>query len=170
MPDVLCLICNSSFYVKPNIQAKGWGKYCSIKCRNKSQFNGKNVSCFICNKHVYRTAKDIRNSQSGKFFCNKTCQTIWRNTILFAGENHSNWKFGTSAYRRILESTDREKICTLCKTTDTRILVVHHLDKNRKNNKLSNLIWLCHNCHYLVHHYKDVYNTLTKVLVAVVQK
>ena len=25
----------------------------------------------------------------------------------------------------------------------------------RKNNSVSNLIWLCHNCHHLVHHYKN---------------
>lgn len=45
------------------------------------------------------------------------------------------------------------KICTLCKTEDSRILAVHHIDKNRRNNDLKNLIWLCHNCHFLVHHY-----------------
>jgi predicted HNH restriction endonuclease len=31
---------------------------------------------------------------------------------------------------------------------------VHHIDKDRTNNTLKNLAWLCHNCHYLVHHDK----------------
>jgi len=34
-------------------------------------------------------------------------------------------------------------------------LIVHHIDKNRNNNGIENLIWLCQNCHYLVHHYTD---------------
>lgn len=45
--------------------------------------------------------------------------------------------------------------CKKCGSTDSRTLAVHHKDKNRKNNSISNLMWLCHNCHYLVHHYKD---------------
>jgi hypothetical protein len=26
------------------------------------------------------------------------------------------------------------------------------VDGNRKNSEVRNLEWLCHNCHYLVHH------------------
>lgn len=45
--------------------------------------------------------------------------------------------------------------CAKCKSTDKRILAVHHKDRNRQNNTVSNLVWLCHNCHFLVHHYKS---------------
>jgi 5-methylcytosine-specific restriction endonuclease McrA len=31
-------------------------------------------------------------------------------------------------------------------------LQVHHLDKNRSNNRLENLMVLCANCHCEVHH------------------
>lgn len=44
------------------------------------------------------------------------------------------------------------QICGLCRTRDKRILAVHHLDRNKLNNKIDNLTWLCHNCHFLVHH------------------
>ena len=167
MPIVKCLICNSELYVKPSHQKKGWGKYCSISCRTKSQFNGKSVTCFICKKEVYRSLEGLKKSKSNKFFCTKTCQTIWRNTILFIGDNHSNWKHGESAYRRIMMATGKEKICNLCKTIDTRILIVHHIDKNRENNSISisNLVWLCHNCHYLVHHDKQLEIRLLEALV-----
>lgn len=163
MADINCLICNKIFYVKPSHVKRGWGKYCSITCRTKAQYKGKNVKCFICQKEVYRSPKDLKNSDSGNYFCNKTCQTIWRNKILFSGENHSNWKHGESAYRRILTSTGKERVCTYCKTTDLRVLAVHHIDKNRKNNKVSNLTWLCHNCHYLVHHDSGVREELMKI-------
>lgn len=32
------------------------------------------------------------------------------------------------------------------------ILGVHHKDKNRNNNNISNLIVLCPNCHSIEHH------------------
>ena len=52
-----------------------------------------------------RSPLAIKKSKSGKYFCTKKCQTIWRNKILYTGENHSNWKDGESAYRRILETS-----------------------------------------------------------------
>lgn len=152
MPRVVCLICCKEFYVKPSHQSMGWGKYCSIACRTRGRLNGKNVICFVCGKTVYRSKKNLKNSASGKFFCDKSCQTIWRNTVLYSGENHPNWVFGESAYRNILKKTNRKQVCVLCKTVDKRILAVHHYDKNRQNNAISNLVWLCYNCHYLVHH------------------
>ncbi len=172
MPIVACLICKIDFYVKPSQQKRGWGKFCSINCRSRSQYKGKDVRCFICNKEIYRAPKDLKNSKSNKFFCGKSCQTIWRNQILFSGENHANWKHGRSAYRRILKASGKVQICNLCGIKDIRVLAVHHKDKNRKNNAVGNLIWLCHNCHYLIHHYINELDKLIKQenMVAVVQK
>lgn len=155
MPLVSCLNCKKELYVKPTHLKKGWGKYCSITCRTKGQLRGKYFACSICTKKIYRAPLAIKKSKSGKYFCSKTCQTVWRNTILFIGENHSNWRHGESAYRRILTAEGIEKKCVLCKIDDERIIIVHHLDKNRLNNKVVNLIWLCNNCHYLVHHYTE---------------
>lgn len=169
MPNVKCLVCTTEFYIKPSHQKRGWGKYCSIACRTKSQFKGKYTNCFICDKKIYRSPRDFKNSDSGNFFCSKSCQTIWRNKILFIGENHSNWKDGKSVYRRILKATGKEQLCTLCKIDDTRVLVVHHRDKDRKNNTIANLIWLCHNCHYLVHHDTSEQKRLDNMVVVVHQ-
>lgn len=164
MPVTFCLTCKKEFYVKPSHLKRGWGKYCSINCRTKGQLIGKFFECFICKKEVYRSPLGIKKSQSGNYFCSKRCQTIWRNSILFTGENHSNWKYGESAYRHILEKEGTEKICVLCKISDKRVIIVHHIDKNRKNNNISNLIWLCNNCHYLVHHYNEAKERLGKII------
>ena len=155
MPILKCLICKSNLYVKPSHLKLGWGKYCSTSCRAKSQLKGKTVNCHICSLEVYRSPKSLKDSKSQNFFCGKRCQTIWRNKEMYTQEEHPNWKGGESSYRRLMNSSDKIKKCVLCKTTDFRILVVHHIDKDRKNNKLSNLEWLCHNCHYLVHHFED---------------
>ena len=149
MPRLNCEICGTIFYVKPCHQKIGWGKYCSIECRTKSQFNGKKLKCGICSKEVYRSKSKLNKSKSGKFFCSKSCQTFWRNSF-FVAEKHSNWTDGIGSYKNLLKN-DRDSKCYLCKLRDERILAVHHIDHDRHNNKLSNLIWLCYNCHRLVH-------------------
>jgi endogenous inhibitor of DNA gyrase (YacG/DUF329 family) len=149
MPNVNCRVCGNTFYVKPYFIKIGWGKYCSSTCRVKSQFNGKEFKCDRCGKSVYRAAAQIKHSQSGKYFCSKKCQTIWRNKY-FSGKKHANWLDGNCAYRNVLKGSLRPK-CALCNTTDERVLAVHHKDHNRHNNELSNLIWLCYNCHHLCH-------------------
>jgi hypothetical protein len=153
MPIVKCKICNTEFYVKPSHISLGYGKYCSVRCRSKSQEKGKFVKCAVCSKDAWKMPKDLKRAKSGKSFCSVSCQTKWRNS-LFSGEKHSFWKGGRTIYRKILMQSNASVVCRRCGIKDVRVLAVHHIDKNRKNNNLENLTWLCHNCHYLVHHDK----------------
>lgn len=154
MPIVKCKICKSDFYVKPSHQKLGYGKYCSMDCKRQGQRKGKYVLCEVCGKETWKTPKALKNSKSNKFFCNKKCQTIWRNKY-FSGNKHFNWKGGEYIYRKVMISSGKKTVCVKCGISDKRILVVHHKDCNRKNNDISNLIWLCYNCHYLVHNYNS---------------
>lgn len=147
-----CKICDKGFFTKPYFVKQGWGKYCSAACQYKGAKKGGTKMCFICEKVTYKTVTQLKRSESGKYFCGKSCQTKWRNEQ-FVGEKHANWKTGLHVYRSILRRNHIPKICRLCRTKDERVLAVHHIDKNRKNNKLNNLAWLCHNCHFLVHHH-----------------
>ena len=140
----------------------GHAKFCSKECQYEGQKNGKVVKCFLCRKEVYKRGHAFKTSKSGKLFCNKSCQTKWRNTF-FSGPKHANWKYGSYSYRTIIMRQSIPKICRLCKTKDIRVLAVHHIDKNRKNNKISNLAWLCHNCHLLVHHYDAERNKFERI-------
>lgn len=161
MPSVICKVCSQEFHIKPSHLKLGWGKYCSRNCQAQAQFNGKLVKCFICSKDIYRSKVNLKRSSSGKYFCNKSCQTLWRNQI-YIEENSANWKTGINAYRDILKRSNKKVICSFCKTKDERVLIVHHINHNREDNKLKNLIWLCCNCHFLVHHYKEVEEKLLK--------
>lgn len=163
MPRVNCKICGQSFYAKPSHVRIGWGKYCSQTCRTEAQLLGKKVECFICKKKIYRSRAQIKHSKSGNFFCSKACQTQWRNSY-FSEELHPNWISGINAYRRILLRSGVDRTCAICGITDLRILVTHHIDHNRKNNDLLNLTWLCLNCHYLVHHDKNLEDKLKNTL------
>ena len=150
MPKVNCQICGNEFYVKPSHQKLGYGKYCSRKCNGEAQKRGKSVKCYICDKEVWKIPKDLERSKSGLYFCSKSCSTKWRNAY-FSREKHSNWKNGVTTYRKILSNTDVELKCIDCGISDSRVLVAHHMDKNRKNNTADNLCWLCMNCHHLRH-------------------
>ena len=158
-----CLICNKEFYTKPFFVKNGAGKYCSRECHYQGLKKGKIVKCFKCKKKIYRSPKSIKSSKSGKFFCSKSCQTKWRNQE-FIGSKHSNWTGGRYSYRSVLGRNKIPKICCLCKNKDIRVMAVHHVDHNRKNNEVENLVWLCHNCHHLVHHYE---NEREKIMVSI---
>ena len=153
MIQVECKICGKEFSVKPSQFKMGRGKYCSLACCRESKKKGQFINCHICGKKTWKEPKAINHSKSGNFFCSKSCQTIWRNK-LYIGEKHLLWNGGRHSYRSAIVRFKIEPICKLCKTEDRRVLAVHHLDKNRKNNSKNNLIWLCHNCHHLVHIYK----------------
>lgn len=150
IPNVKCKICGKKFYAKPNWLKRGWGKYCSRKCQFKAQLKGKFVYCDICGKKIWREPKHLTHSKSGKFFCSKSHQTLWRNKF-YSGPNHPFWTGGEDTYRRVLLEAKVPLKCSQCGYSDKRVLVAHHKDENRKNNKLKNLEWFCRNCHYLIH-------------------
>ena len=166
MTIVKCKKCNVDFYAKPNWLKKGWGKYCSRKCSHESNRKGKTVQCFICKKDTYKSQKALDGSKSKKYFCSKSCQTIWRNSIVNIGIKHHNWIDGRYTHKNILTKSNILKICTLCKSKDERILAVHHIDKNHINNDLKNLAWLCHNCHFLVHNHARERKIFTEIISA----
>lgn len=146
-----CKNCKEIFYTKLFFIEKGQGKFCSRACSYESMKNGSWISCFTCKKNVYKTAVQIARSKSKKYFCSKSCQTQWRNKE-FSGEKHKNWTGGFSRYRDLLIRAGIPVKCAKCKIQDSRILAVHHIDSNHKNNDVKNLQWLCMNCHHLVHH------------------
>ncbi len=149
-----CKLCGAEFKTKAFWVKQGYGIYCSAKCQYAGRKNGEMKACAICGKETYKSGKALRGSKSQKFFCSKSCQTKWRNSE-FIGEKHANYIHGKGSYRDVLKRSGAPEICRLCKSGDPRTLVTHHVDKNRRNNRLSNLAWLCHNCHFLVHHYPE---------------
>lgn len=153
MSIISCSLCKKSFNKKPSQIALSRNHYCSLNCGRQAQRNGRVVFCYVCKTKVYKPLKALSNSKSGHYFCTKSCQTKWRNSY-FSGSKHSNYKEGRYSYRTILVRNHIPQICNLCKTQDKRVLAVHHIDLNHSNNHLENLAWLCHNCHFLVHHDK----------------
>ncbi len=157
MDEVLCNFCGKKHKRKKSQLRLSKKHYCSGDCSSKARRNGKSLQCFICKKIIYKSLKDLKNSKSKKYFCSTICSNKWIGKQQ-RSNNHPNWKGGMSSYKNILKRTKNEKKCFLCNKNDVRILCVHHIDKNRKNNNIKNLTWLCRNCHFLVHNYSKDYD------------
>ena len=165
MVKTKCLICKKQFYTKLSLTKKGWSKYCSKECQYEGQKKGKIVKCFTCKKEVYKSPKELKHSKSNNFFCGKSCQSVWRNSVLCVDSRHPNWKGGKKSYRNILLRNNKRPKCNMCEKEDLRILAAHHIDGDRRNNKTKNLAWLCYNCHFLVHNYKEEKKRFMEALV-----
>jgi hypothetical protein len=67
------------------------------------------------------------------------------------GSFNGMYKGGISTYRRdAFEEFGFEKVCFHCETTED--IVIHHLDRNRYNNRKSNLRPVCRKCHMNIEH------------------
>jgi len=150
VPYVKCRVCFREYYTKASWFKIGHGVYCSVKCRGVANRKGKHVDCFACGKTIYKALRELKRSQSKKYFCSTRCSLSWINSSHFE-ENSANWKGGRYCYKNIMKRKGDRYECRVCGKTDKRILAVHHVDKNRLNNNSKNLAWLCYNCHFLVH-------------------
>ena len=150
-----CRRCAKKSYVKPSHKKLGKGIYCSRACSDLGRRKGRVVQCAQCNKKFYARPKQIRISKSKNNFCRKQCYLRYK-AIHLVWKNHPRWKNGKNAYLFLMRRK-RKQICKRCRITNKRVLLVHHIDENRKNNVLSNLVWLCRNCHFLVHKYKETW-------------
>jgi 5-methylcytosine-specific restriction endonuclease McrA len=65
-------------------------------------------------------------------------------------EKNPNWKGGTSVafYSRLARENLVQKCC-ICNSIDK--LEIHHKNKDRKDNRLENIIILCKSCHSKAH-------------------
>lgn len=147
--NVPCAICNTLVWRRiTHLHDK---TFCSRECRSKHQKNSQQYNCSFCNKKIFKTPSQIKRSKSGKLFCNRSCSTSYNNQFK-VGSKHPNWLGGR--YRlNALEFYGARCCNPQCILTANQIFIpeilidVHHIDENRKNNNINNLIPLCVWCH-----------------------
>lgn len=145
-----CPQCKCEFITRK--PTKGWNQiFCSRECRTSYDRQGSTVNCWECGKSVYRKLSYLKRSRNNVFFCSRECkdkaQSYESNcTIIQPPHYHT----GKASYRSIA-FRNYEHCCAVCKYSYCRSLHVHHIDKNRNNNNISNLIILCSNHHGEVH-------------------
>ena len=138
-----------SSHVKYSAERGQKNFYCTLRCRNDKRLAQRiQCSCAECGKILHRAAGSIRHKRQ---YCTRKCATIAKNKTRI-GEAHPNWNGGTGYRVRALRHYGRKCTNESCSLRviglmDERMLDVHHRDKNRRHNEISNLEVLCVWCH-----------------------
>ncbi len=115
--------------------------YCSMVCYGLAC--RKEEPCVICGKLIL--------ARENKKTCSRACANKHRTGIKYKlNRPKDKVKFYQNLKVRLLEQ--RGKKCERCGYDKYEILHVHHRDRNRLNNELSNLELICPNCHYEEHY------------------
>lgn len=174
-----CLICKKEYSVYPYRKDS---LFCSKKCMYDSYstrrvkekaFHWKNkteeISCSVCKKKFNRNIKYIDKSKVN--YCSLKC--YWNDiSNRFFGENSSVWKGGISkepypfGFNNLLKETIRQRddyICQICKVEENGIKHhIHHIDYNKNNIFLINLILLCKSCHGKTVSNRDIWESVLR--------
>ena len=106
------------------------------------------LKCSYCNISFIKNRSSLLNSKSGLYFCCRQhkdkAQELESN---FPEIRPLHYKNGRWSYRKKAFKHYRAKCFSCGYNKNKKILEVHHIDCNRENNKLENLIILCPNCH-----------------------
>jgi hypothetical protein len=121
--------------------------FCSRACMIASRVTAVEFNCDNCGKPHTTPRNQFDKSKSGLHFCSKSCRTKMLNI-----GNRYNFGNGSGSYRKLaFDNYPVECAVTGCGYAVESILEVHHMDKNRSNNTLSNLKILCPTHHAEYH-------------------
>lgn len=121
----------------------------SFKCRRCGiEFRRKAKKCYYCDTCVKKV-------NSERVMLRRSIEQPWVKMGVGSGgnqygANNHRYKDGRSHYKDVFnrENPDVSE-CEICGSQ--RYLVVHHIDKNRKNNARENLVKVCRSCHSKIH-------------------
>lgn len=155
-----CKQCNKEFWT---ILRKGKGKTfcskdCSILFHKKEEVE---LNCAFCKENFIRRATQtgIKISKSGFYFCSKNCKNLAQRLggIKEIQPPHYGTRtdrpYETATYRKIWIKAGNCLECKRCGYNEFESSIhIHHIDRNYLNNSIENLISLCSNCHFALHH------------------
>ena len=109
-----------------------------------------NYVCAQCEIPIYRRPSHAAQSRSGLLFCSRRGKELAQRLGGLSAIHPPLYNNGNN-YREVA-LRNYPPICIMCGyDKDQRILQIHHIDKDRGNNKPNNLCVLCRNCHTEVH-------------------
>ena len=146
-----CVSCNKKFSAR--IYKDRVAKFCSKLCSTENRKRQVNLRCDYCGREFQRTRNKLGCSRSGKVFCcrkHKDLAQRIESGILEVQPPHYGNGSGESSYREkaLSHYGKRCKGCSYCELEG--MLDVHHIDGERSNNHIDNLMVLCTWCHALI--------------------
>jgi hypothetical protein len=165
---------NNPNYIDGRKNKKYYCKDCGIRISFSGGFyrGGRCRSCAYKLRRLSEEHKEkLRKFHLGKKLSEETKRKI---STSESGNKHYNWQGGKSfeEYPQEFDSALKEQIrfrdgykCKLCgcpQIENGRCLDVHHIDYNKKNNNINNLIALCHRCNAKVNFNKDYWTIFLK--------
>lgn len=156
------------------------GKFCDHKCCLNYQ---KNNNPMYGKHHSNESKRKIgdstilrKNGMLGKTHSKITKEKIKKSREKYKGELHPNWKGGISADPYCFEFNSKE-FKDFIKERDGNIclnpecnrksnnLCVHHIDYNKKNCELDNLITVCNSCNVKANKDREWHESWYKAIV-----
>ena len=140
--EVTCNYCYSKF-----LKRLKWVKplnFCNHKCKALYYKQNIEYKCSYCNNTFLSDKSRVNGSKSGLLFCSRLCKDNAQK--IDSGIDQlklPHYNDGYSEYRNRAFNKYKPE-CEYCKYSECiGILEVHHLDSNRLNGALENLVILC---------------------------
>ena len=139
-PNTVCGACSRPIYRRPAELQRG-RVFCSAECYGKA--NRKEKPCTVCGTPIL--------ARENKITCSRSCANKNRAGAKYKiGRPKDNVKDQRAVKLRLIEA--RGTACERCGYAKLPILHVHHRNRDRSNNSLSNLELICPNCNYEEHY------------------
>lgn len=151
MPNTVekqCEECGNLFAAYVKEINRGYGRFCSVSCSSRHNHVGKTspfVKCGLCGVSFQKRPSRVLLSKRGINFCCRKhkddAQKMESGVLNIHGvTDHKGYR------HKALRQLDNS--CLACGyDRHVEVLVVHHVDHDRDNNSIGNLVVLCPTCH-----------------------
>jgi hypothetical protein len=146
--NVICKRCGTSF-IRRKAPSKGKKPaiFCSRKCAGLASRTRVSMTCEECGKEFEKSKSRLKSSSH--HFCSRACKDKAQRLDGISDMHPSHYGSGNN-YRSLALREYIHK-CEVCGyNRDVRMLQVHHVDGDRENNDIANLVVMCPNCHYSI--------------------
>ena len=136
----------------PNPNPNGRDLIDCLGCKERKEYHARGY-CYKCYKKFVWKSKEIKCKSCGRIRPHKAfglcagCHVRLHHYDLTKSYNAKKWH--NISLEKLRELT---KVCASCGFE--KLITLHHLDGNKKNNSDLNLVGLCPNCHKMIHTYR----------------